>query len=81
MLKCIFSEAQDGKDIADRIIGTEKGQVCRWEKCGKDAATANDLCAALASMTSLPGHHKTFVLEPYSSGVQTRHTSERWESV
>ena len=44
VLKWIFSEAQDGKDIADRIIGTEKGQVRRWVKCGNDAVTASDLC-------------------------------------
>ena len=52
VLKWIFSEAQDGKDIADRIIGTEKGQVRRWVKCGNDAVTASDLCEALASMNS-----------------------------
>ena len=63
VLKWIFSEAQDGKDIADRIIGTEKGQVRRWVKCGSDAVTASDFCQALASMTSLPGDHKTVVLE------------------
>ena len=33
-------------------------------KCGNDAVTANDLCEALASMSSLPGNHKTCVLEP-----------------
>ena len=52
VLKWIFSEAQDGKDIADRIIGTEKGQVRRWVKCRNDAVTATDLCEALASMST-----------------------------
>ena len=66
VLKWIFSEAQDGKDIAGRIIGSEEDQVRRWVKCGNDAVTATDLCAheALASMTCLPGDHKTVVLEP-----------------
>ena len=70
VLKWIFSEAQDGKDIADRIIGTEKGQVRRWVKCGNDAVTASDLCEALASMSSLPGDHKTFVLEPTAAELE-----------
>ena len=66
VLKWIFSEAQDGKDIAGRIyiIGSEEDQVRRWVKCGNDAVTATDLYEALASMTSLPGDHKTVVLEP-----------------
>ena len=63
VLKWIFSEAQDGKDIADRVIVTKKG-VRRWVKCRNGAVTANALCEELASMPSLPGDHKTSILEP-----------------
>ena len=70
VLSWIFSKAQDGKDIADRFIGAGKGQVCRWVKNGNDAATANDLCEALSSMTSLPGEHKTFVVQPTAAELE-----------
>ena len=43
VLKWIFSEAQDGKDIADHFIGTGKVQTRRWVKSGNDAVTVHDL--------------------------------------
>ena len=39
-------------------------------KCGNDAVTASDLCEALASMSSLPGDHKNFVLEPTAAELE-----------
>ena len=64
VLEWLYSEAQDGKDVADRFIGTKKGQVKLWVKEGNDAVTAEDLCKALSEMKSLPGDHKTVVIEP-----------------
>ena len=58
VLEWLFSEAQDGKDVADRVIGTKKGQVKQWVKDGNDAVTADDLCKALSETKSLPGDHK-----------------------
>ena len=63
VLEWLYSEAQDGKDVADRVIGTKKGQVKQWVKDGNDAVTAADFCKALSGMKSLPGEHKTFVVE------------------
>jgi len=40
VLEWLYSEAQDGKDVADRFIGTKKGQVKMWVKGGYDAVTA-----------------------------------------
>ena len=42
VLEWLFSEAQDGKDVADRVIGTKKGRVKQRVKDGNDAVTADD---------------------------------------
>ena len=55
VLEWLFSEAQDGKDVADCFIGTKKGQLKLWVKGGNDAVTAEALCQALSEMKSLPG--------------------------
>ena len=67
VLEWLFSEAQDGKDVADRFIGTKKGWVKLWVN---DAVTAEDLCKALSEMKSLPGEHKTFVMEPADANAE-----------
>ena len=41
VVKWLYSEAQDGKDMCDRFIGTEKGHLECWVKEGNDAATAD----------------------------------------
>ena len=59
VLKWIFSEAQDGKGVADRFIGTKKGHV-------------EQLCQALSEMRTLPGNHKTFVIQPTAAELESR---------
>ena len=71
VLKWMYSEAQDGKDVADRFIGTKKGHVEQWVKGGNDAATADQLCQALSEMSTLPGNHKTFVIQPTAAELET----------
>ena len=72
VLKWMYSEAQDGKDVADRFIGTKKGHVEQWVKAGNDAATADQLCQALSEMNTLPGNHKTFVIQPTAAELESR---------
>ena len=64
VLKWLFSEAQDGKDVCDRVIGTEKGHMECWVNQRNEAATAEQLCEGLSHMDTLPGNHKSFALEP-----------------
>ena len=71
VLKWMYSEAQDGKDVADRFIGTKKGHVEQWVKAGNDAATADQLCQALSEMRTLPGKHKTFVIQPTTAELES----------
>ena len=78
VLKWIFSEAQDGKGVADRFIGTKKGHVKQWAKAGTDAATAEQLCQALSAMTTLPRNHKTFVIQPTAAELEGT-PFEGWE--
>ena len=70
VLEWLFSEAQDGKDVADRVIGTKKGQVKQWVKDGNDAVTADDLCKALSETKSLPGDHKTVVVQAADANAE-----------
>ena len=43
VVKWLYSEALDGKDMWDRFIGTEKGHLECWVKEGNDAATAEQV--------------------------------------
>ena len=63
VVKWLFNEAQNGKDMCDRVIGTEKGHLEFWVDQGNDAATAGQVCG-LSRMDTLKGNHKTFVLQP-----------------
>ena len=54
VLKWLFSEAQDGKDVCDRVIGTEKGHMECWVKKRSEAATAEQVCEGLSHMDTLP---------------------------
>ena len=47
-LEWLYSEAQDGKDVADCFIGTKKGLVKLWMKGGNGSVSK-----------SLIGEHKT----------------------
>ena len=41
-----------------------------WVNEGNDAATAEQVCEALSHMNTLPGHHKSFVLQPTAAELE-----------
>ena len=57
VLEWLYSEPQGGKGVAGRVIGTKEGQV-------KPSLAMVCVLKALSEMKSLPGDHKTFVVEP-----------------
>ena len=63
----MFSEAQAGKDICDRLIGPEKTCVKNHVKQENDVDTASQLCAALCTITTLTGHHSVVEYEPFQT--------------
>ena len=56
--------------MCDWFIGTEKEHLECWVKEGNDAATADQVCEGLSHMDTLPGHHKTFVLQPTAAELE-----------
>ena len=47
----------------------ERAPEC-WVKEGNDAATAEQVCEGLSHMDTLPGHHKTFVLQQTAADLE-----------
>ena len=56
--------------MCDRFIGTEKGHLECWVKEGNDAATAKQVCERLSHMNTLPGHHKSFVVQATAAELE-----------
>ena len=67
VLEWMFSEAQAGKDVCDRLIAPQKTCVRNYVKQEHDVETASQLCSALSTITTLRGDHCVIEYEPFDT--------------